>query len=93
MTVKSSTWSLKLSDLSFNDFGNYSCQASNILGTARGYSGVTGTLLSLKFEEELLKIEFSLLNYWPNQLEFCNKLNFQENRLDLSLQVQVSITT
>jgi len=49
MTVKSSTWSLKLSDLSFNDFGNYSCQANNVLGTARGYSGVTGKPSRLVF--------------------------------------------
>ena len=42
MTVKLSTWSLKLSDLSYKDFGNYSCQATNILGTAQGYSPVTG---------------------------------------------------
>eukprot|EP00090_Calanus_glacialis_P044461 TRINITY_DN7935_c0_g1_i1.p1 TRINITY_DN7935_c0_g1~~TRINITY_DN7935_c0_g1_i1.p1 ORF type:complete len:540 (-),score=51.18 TRINITY_DN7935_c0_g1_i1:141-1760(-) len=49
MTVKSSTWSLKLSDLSSNDFGNFSCQASNSLGTARGYSGVTGKPSQLVF--------------------------------------------
>ena len=42
MTVKLSTWSLKLGDLSYKDFGNYSCLASNILGTAQGYSPVTG---------------------------------------------------
>ena len=54
MTVKSSTWSLKLSDLSFNDFGNYSCQANNVLGKARGYSGVTGRP-SVKLTEEIIE--------------------------------------
>ena len=42
MTVKLSTWSLKLNDLNNKDFGNYSCQATNILGTAQGYSPVAG---------------------------------------------------
>ena len=42
MTRKLSTWSLKLSHLTYKDFGNYSCQATNILGTRQGYSPVTG---------------------------------------------------
>jgi len=49
MTVKSTTWSLKLADLSVNDFGNYICQASNSLGTARGFSEVTGKPSKLVF--------------------------------------------
>ena len=44
MTVKSTSWSLKLRDLNTNDFGNYSCQATNSLGTVRGYSLVTGKI-------------------------------------------------
>ena len=44
MTVKSPTWSLKLSEHSTNDFGNFSCQATNNLGTVRGYCEVTGKI-------------------------------------------------
>ena len=62
MTVKSSTWSLKLSDLSSNDFGNFSCQASNSLGTARGYSGVTGEL-SLNLTEKIIEL-FCQCIFW-----------------------------
>ena len=44
MAMKSPTWSLKLSELRTDDFGKYSCQATNNLGTVRGYSEVTGKI-------------------------------------------------
>jgi len=49
MTVKGSTWALKLSELQPADFGNYSCRAENPLGRARAHTSITGRPAALVF--------------------------------------------
>ena len=42
MTVKSSTWTVKLTNVTSNMFGNYTCVAGNSLGTVQDTVHVSG---------------------------------------------------
>ena len=45
MTVKSSTWTVKLTNVTSNMFGNYTCVAGNSLGTVQETVHVSGKVL------------------------------------------------
>ena len=57
MTLKSNTWSLKLTQLKADMFGNYTCVASNRLGTQQRSTQVSGKWATLQAPVEIKTTE------------------------------------
>lgn len=51
MTFKMNTWSLKLTDVNVDTFANYTCVASNSLGTSQDTTHVSGKDMKRYFQE------------------------------------------
>ena len=68
-------WSPRLSIRNINaeDFGNYSCRAENILGKARAYISISGTLFFLFKKLGLLGLFLFIFGLFQTTVNFHNE--------------------